>query len=108
MTVEIDRWAPRVLAAPPLPPVYDSGDTYESPGGIGGARHNPFGYERGNTKEVPKGIGDTPQCMIVKTRMTALGGIGGLGNTLSDMRVIIRRRAPRVLAVPPTPPPGPP
>ena len=76
------------MAVPPLPPVYDSVNTYESPWGIGGARHYPFGYEKEKTKEVPKGIGDTvniPQCMIVKTRTKALGGIGGLANILSDM-----------------------
>ena len=81
-------------------------DVYESPWGIGGARHYPFGYEKGNTKESPKGIGDTantPLCMIVKTRTEALGSIGGLANTLSGMRVKIRRTAPNVLAVSPIP-----
>ena len=59
MRVEICRRALRVLAAPPIPPVYDSEYTYENPRGIGGACQCPPKYERENTKEGPEGIADT-------------------------------------------------
>ena len=40
-------------------PVYDSEDTYESPGDISGVCQYPLGYEWGNMKEGPKGIDNT-------------------------------------------------